>query len=99
MLLAAINPDASLRMGEFIQQFKPNYPVGMADPGVVANFSQFTPDMRPTVPIMFFIDRNFSIRAQFMGSDAIFNNGDMGANIRAEIEKLLNDRSPARVKK
>jgi hypothetical protein len=53
--------------------------------------------MRPTVPIILFIDRTFTIRSQSFGGDPIFNNGDMGTNIRAEINKLLNEKpaSPA----
>ncbi len=53
------------------------------------NYAQFTPEMRPSVPIIFFIDRNFIIRSQYQGSEEFFESGDQGQKIRAEIDKLL----------
>lgn len=88
VLEGAFNAEAPQKIGEFIGQYKPTFPVGVVDPNFVANYAQITPDMRPTVPILFFIDRTGQIRAQFFGSDKIFE-GDQNKNIRAEIDKLL----------
>ncbi len=69
--------------------------MGVVDPTVVANFAQYTPDMRPSVPIIFFIDRNYNVRSQFMGSEPFFQSGDMTAKIRAEIDKIVAEKPPA----
>ena len=54
------NPDVcSQKLAEFIKQFGPTFPVGVVDQGFVGPYSQITPDMRPTVPIIFFIDCTF----------------------------------------
>lgn len=89
MLAAAFNADAPQKLGDFVRQFKPAFPVGLVDPNFVSNYSQITPMMRPTVPIMFFIDRNRMIRAQYFGSDPFFEAQDPGKSIRAELEKML----------
>jgi len=62
---------------------------------IVANFAQYTPEMRPSVPIIFFIDRNYNIRSQYMGSEPFFETGDQAAKIRAEIDKLVAEKPPA----
>ena len=89
VLEGAFNPDARQRLAEFVNRFKPTFPVGTVDAAFVNNYSQITPDMRPQVPIIFFIDRKGMIRAQYFGQDPIFNLGDTSRNIRAEIDKLL----------
>lgn len=93
VLEAAINPDAPQKIAEFITKFKPAYPAGTIENSVVVNYGQFTPDMRPTVPILFFIDRQGQIRNQFMGSD--LEGGDPNLKIRAEIDKLINAKAAA----
>lgn len=95
ILEGAVNPDAPQKLAEFIRQFKPSFPVGTLDNNLAMPYSQIPPTTRASVPIMFFIDRNFTVRAQFMGSDKIFNEGDMGTNIRAEIDKIVNEKPPA----
>jgi len=94
VLEAAFNPDAPQKLAEFIQKFQPAFPVGTVDGSFVQNYAQITPAMRPTVPIIFFIDRGMNIRAQYFGSDPLFE-GDQNKNIRAEIDKLLADKAPA----
>ena len=77
---------------EFIKIYKPNFPVGLVDPYFVLNYAQITPGMRPTVPIMFFIDRKGIIRAQYFGTDAFFTPEETtGERIRAEIDKILKE--------
>ena len=88
-LEAAFNQDAPQKLAEFIQLYKPTFPVGTLDSITVQSYAQISPTTRATVPIIFFIDRNMVIRAEYFGGDKIFNEGDQTKNIRAEIDKLL----------
>ena len=97
MLEGAFNPDAPQKIDEFIKTFKPTFPVGLVASSFISSYSQITPDMRPTVPILFFIDRGYVIRAQFFGGD--FENVDQGKFIRAELDKLLGEPSTGAKKK
>ena len=99
VLEGAFNPDAKQKLAEFIRLYKPNFPVGTVDGYFVNNYAQITPQMRPQVPILFFIDRDRMIRAQYFGQDAFFNTGNLAQNIRAELDKLLAQKAPAPSKK
>lgn len=95
ILGGAFNPDAREKLPAFIAQFKPNFPVGLVDQMFVGNYAQLqTLNGRiPKVPIMLFIDRAGMIRSQYFGDDKLFD-GDLGKNIRAEIDKLLSEAPP-----
>jgi hypothetical protein len=100
VLEGAFNPEAPQRLGEFIQQYKPSFPVGLVDPNFVSNYAQLATlgGRIPKVPLLFFIDRKGVIRAQFFGDDPLFMQGDPAANIRAEIDKLLKEGAPLAAK-
>jgi hypothetical protein len=94
MLEAAFNEDANL--ADFTARFHPNFPVGKISREFVANYSQITPMMRVNVPILFFIDRKGTIRAQYFGNDPFFEpESALKDRIKAEIDKMLQENSPA----
>jgi hypothetical protein len=74
---------------EFIQQFKPNFPVGIASPDSVYGYLQLSFMQRNYVPDMVFLDRKGVIRAQYAGTDAFFQNER--TNIRAKFDELLKE--------
>jgi hypothetical protein len=95
VLEAAFNTDAN-GLNDFIKTYKPTFPVGLIDPRFVMNYAEITPDMRPTAPIMFFIDRLGMIRSQYFGNDPFLNPEPViDKNVRAEIDHLLAERTPA----
>ncbi len=89
VLEGAFDPDAPLNIEQFIRSNQPSFPVGVIDPEKVIEFTQVTEAMRPTAPLLVFIDRKGQIRAQYFGSDPILSKGDRTRNLRAEIEKYL----------
>lgn len=89
VLGGAFNDEAKTNLAEFIKTFKPAFPVGLAEAADVVAFTQVTPEMRPTAPILVVIDRKGQVRAQFLGADPLFQRGDQGKNIRAELDKYL----------
>jgi thiol-disulfide isomerase/thioredoxin len=87
----AIDPMAKMLVPDFVRTYGATYPVGFADRDSVMDFLQISPMMRMLVPQVVFIDRTGTIRAYYPGGDAFFNNEEK--NMRAEIEKLLNERA------
>jgi thiol-disulfide isomerase/thioredoxin len=86
VLAAAINEDANVP--QFMQEFKPSFPVGVSTREVAGQSMKFSPGDRAFMPFLLFIDRKGIVRAQYTGADeAFFNDGQK--NIREEAEKLL----------
>ena len=95
MLEGAFNTDAN-GLNEFIKTYKPTFPVGLVDPRFILEYAQITEGMRPTVPVMFFIDRTGTIRSQYFGTDAFLNPDTViNEHVRAEIDHLLAEKPPA----
>jgi thiol-disulfide isomerase/thioredoxin len=90
VLECAFNDDAQQTMAEFLQQFQPPFPVGWTNRAAVMSYLQRSIlDARPLyVPHMVFLDRRGMIQADYPGESDFFK--DPAANIRAELEKLLN---------
>ena len=89
VLEAAVNEDGNVP--EFIRTFNPPFPVGKAGGVQALEYLQWPPNERPLVPFMIFIDRTGMIRAQFTGVDSKFFDDGQEKNIRAQVEKLLNE--------
>jgi thiol-disulfide isomerase/thioredoxin len=89
ILAAAIDENPQLAVPLFIRNFNPPFPVGYnTDRGAAAlQFMQIT--TMPIMPLLAFIDRQGTIRAQFEGHDAMFFGESHEQNLRAQIEALL----------
>ena len=87
-IVGVFNIESTKGLGPLLSSFQPSYPMGMIQSESVVAFTQVTPEMKPTAPIMVIVDRKGMIRAQFLGSDKIFR-GNANANLRAEFEKYL----------
>ena len=85
------NPDVP----GFIQRFQPPFPVGIAGGDAALKYLEWPADQRPLVPLMVFIDRAGMIRAQYSGLDEKFFDDQQDQHIRAEAEKLLNEKTTA----
>ncbi|MGA2434565.1 MAG: TlpA disulfide reductase family protein [Bryobacteraceae bacterium] len=87
-LALAFNDNAALLIPEFVRENGINFPVGA---GVVQNLYAYmdSPPRPIMLPQLFFIDRKGIIRAYHAGNDSFFLPGNVEANMRAEIEKLL----------
>jgi thiol-disulfide isomerase/thioredoxin len=84
----AFNDMAALLVPDYVKQFGLTFPVGVAPREDVQAYlvEQFR-----YVPIMVFIDKNFTIRGQYVGDHDFFKNEE--ANMRATIEMLLKEPS------
>ena len=76
----------------FINEYKPSYPVGSTSRADVLKFVGRATDAEMYVPITVFIDRKGVIRAEYMGDNAFFANYEK--NIRAHVEELLKPAAP-----
>ena len=88
----AVNSDAKQQLPAFMAQYKPEFPVGVCPIMDAARLLQLSPDVRPLVPFLAFIDRTGQIRFQTTGADEQFFGDNQAQNIREEALKLLNDR-------
>jgi len=89
VLECAFNDDSASAIPDFLERFRPPYPVGYSNASAVMAYLQYTIiDPRPLmVPQMVFIDRAGMIRAQFPGESEFFRNA--GANVRAQLDRML----------
>jgi hypothetical protein len=95
VLEGAFNTDAN-GLNDFIKTYKPAFPVGLVDARFIVDYAEITAGMRPTVPVMFFIDRTGTIRSQYFGTDAFLNPDTViNEHVRAEIDHLLAEKPPA----
>ncbi len=90
---------------KFVQTYKPAFPVGMIDANLLVKFGQLTPEIRPTVPMVFFIDRKGTLISQYFGGDPFMQEQYQDENVRAKLLNLLqaggalNPMKPAATKK
>jgi peroxiredoxin len=91
VLECAVNSTADALIPNFTQQFKTNFPVGFNfdQDYVLDQFLQHPMDRTPHMPILVFIDRRGTIKAQFEGDDDFIESPQQEQNIGAEIHKLL----------
>ena len=96
VLAVAINPDAMLRIAEFVQRFGVTYPIVLGNRLTLTTFADLSAVTRFFVPYVFLIDRQGIIRYEHAGGDqAFFQNEDQ--NMRAEMDTLLKE--PAHLRK
>ncbi len=93
-LEAAVNQNPLVP--QFIQKYNVPFPIGTADDGKAREYMQISMMMQAYVPWVVFIDRGGTIRHQYFGNDAAFN--DQGATFRMELQKLLAERAPSNTK-
>jgi peroxiredoxin len=88
-LECAFNFDATPTMPDFLERFKPPFPVGVSNQAAVMSYLGYAMiGSRPVyVPHMVFIDRAGIIRADYPGESDFFRNA--AANIRAQLDKML----------
>jgi len=89
-LAVAFNDMAVMLVPDFIKEGNLTFPVGHDSRDPVFAYVGRSPTLRTYVPIITFIDRNGTIRGQFLGDDDFFKNQQN--NIRGMVEKLLNER-------
>ena len=79
----------------FRRQFGVKFPVGWGDRDVVHAYLQHPVMLTMYMPQLVFIDRTGTIRSQYPGGHAFFEEATQVRNIRTEIEKLLTGKSAA----
>ena len=87
VLGVCFNDMAKLLTPEFVQKFHLTYPVGYSLPQPVLDYVQHPPAQIPYVPMIMFIDKQGTIRAQFGGDAEFFKNEE--ANMRKNIMNIL----------
>src|SRR5215510_9618850 len=98
VLSSAIEDMASMAVPDFVKRFNPPFPVGFNDRNSVLDYLQHPVMNRLLMPQLVFIDKQFTIRAQYSGDDKFFGD-DQEKNIRAQIESLLKDSAATPAKK
>ncbi|HWR49830.1 MAG TPA: TlpA disulfide reductase family protein [Bryobacteraceae bacterium] len=84
----AFNDMAALLVPDYVKQLGLTFPVGVAPRDDV---KAYLVETFQYVPIMVFIDKNFTIRGQYVGDHEFFKNEE--ANMRATIEMLLKEQA------
>jgi peroxiredoxin len=88
VVAAAFNPEAPAHVADFVQQFRPTFPVGYSPRSAVLEFLQLGPDPRLSVPIIVLIDKRGRIRSRHLGGDTAFYE-DLPRSLSKELDDLL----------
>ncbi len=90
---AAAQDAPDLAVPLFIKNFNPPFPVGYSsDVKAVLDYYQYSPTNLPHMPMLVFIDRQFTIRAQHEGGETQwFSDPQQETNLRTQIESLLKE--------
>jgi len=91
VIACAMQDSPELAVPLFLKQFNPPFPVGFTtDMKGVLDYYQYSPTSLPHMPLLAFIDRQFTIRAQHEGGEAaFFDEAQQESNLRTQIEALL----------
>ena len=92
ILGATFDNGAAFRVQQFNKMLGLNFPCGYASQGSVLEYLGLQPNEPYFVPVLVFIDKQGTIRSQYIGDENFLNNQEV--NIRAEIDKLLKAPAP-----
>jgi len=95
VLAAIFNERAPMLLPDFLRQYRPTFPLGHSNPNDVYGYLQLSFMKLNYVPMMAFIDRGGTIRAQYTG-DSPFLKDNQAANIKAALEPLLKEGETAK---
>jgi thiol-disulfide isomerase/thioredoxin len=98
VLSSAIEDMAAMAVPDFVKRFTPAFPVGFNDRNSVLDYLQHPVMNRLLMPQLVFVDKQFTIRAQYSGDDKFFGD-DQEKNLRAQIESLLQEGAGSAAKK
>jgi len=98
VLSSAIEDMAAMAVPEFVKRFNPPFPVGFNDRNSVLDYLQHPVMNRLLMPQLVFVDKEFTIRAQYSGDDKFFGD-DQEKNLRSQIESLLQEGNGSAAKK
>lgn len=96
VLESSIETGGEAMVPRFLLEFQPPFPVGFNAFATAQEFMQHSPMLIMHMPGLMFIDRQGRIVAQYEGDAPFMEENVQEANIRGEIEKLL---QPAGVRK
>jgi len=85
VLETALDTAAPLRIAEFQKALKTIFPVGYNTPDEAVKFLGYPPGVPVLMPVIVFIDRYGTIRAQFDGEDKAMQNQDK--NLRLTLDQ------------
>ena len=92
VLAAAIDQGAASLVPNFINAFKPTFPVGYSqNHNEVLAFMEHPVMLSPKMPMLSFIDRQGQIRAQYEGDNKFLDEASMEKNLHDQIEALLKE--------
>jgi thiol-disulfide isomerase/thioredoxin len=94
VVASAIEDGAAANVPGFVRQFQPPFPVGYNETTLAVDFMQHPRMAELRMPLIAFIDRQGTIRAQYEGYEAFFAEDKMAANIHAKIAELLGVGAP-----
>jgi hypothetical protein len=88
---SAIQETARADVPGFLRQFHPPFPVGYNLLRPALDFMQHPPMVGPRMPLIAFIDRQGTVRAQYEGQEPFLDQDQMAKNIRGKIIELLDE--------
>jgi thiol-disulfide isomerase/thioredoxin len=93
VLGCSVEDSAPARVGAFVAQFNPGFPVGFAGRDATNAYLKHDPKMLLKMPHLVFIDKAGVRRVKYGGDDPFFGK-DEEANIRKQIEALSRESHP-----
>lgn len=77
--------DDEAALKKFAEKYNVKYTLGTIDPVLMTTFGELTPEQHPTVPMVFFIDRNGMVQARYFASEPFMLEQYQEQNIRLKL--------------
>ncbi len=89
VLASAIEDMAPVALPNFLKTFNPPFPVGLNDQKTALDYMEHPIALIPHMPLVAFVDRQGTIRAQYEGDSPLLSEAQMEKTIHDKIEELL----------
>ena len=88
-IASVVEPSAARNVAGFVRQFQPPFPVGYSERRDALDFMQHARAAPLKMPMVAFIDRAGTVRAQYEGYEDFFAEDRMAKNIHAKLLELI----------
>ena len=85
------DPMAEVGVDEFAKNLHLNFPMGFVDQAGFMKLTNITPDVRPFVPVLMFIDPKGMVRVQYFGDNPLLKDKSMSEMIRKVTIELMKE--------
>jgi len=98
ILAGVADDDPPRTVPPFIARYRPGFAFSYITPDSFQKMANITPELRPFVPTLLFVDSRGMVRVRYFGNDPAVATGKLDATLRDLANQLLSERGAAKKK-